>query len=272
MRNTRRFALLLMFTLMSVITFAVHVSAEFTKSGDVLQDTDTGLEWLEMSRSVGISAETIIAGTDPEHLASQGWIHASLEQIDTLFTNAGIVGYGGQSHSNFEGANLLISQLGATGAFGDSTFIQAFSGDGPLGSEPPSLFTPVVITSSGTFGGADFPGPPVPSFVQNPSIGNWLVRPISSPADFDGDGVPDEADNCLAIPNPDQTDRDGDGLGDACDIDDLYTIIRNLGRKCDMLEQKVIDLEENLQNHRHKYLTGKGEGHNNTEVYTGQPE
>ncbi len=35
--------------------------------------------------------------------------------------------------------------------------------------------------------------------------------------DTDGDGVFDMQDNCVLIPNPDQTDSDGDGKGDACD-------------------------------------------------------
>ena len=40
------------------------------------------------------------------------------------------------------------------------------------------------------------------------------------PEDSDGDGIPDEEDNCPDVPNADQTVTDGDGLGDACDDDD----------------------------------------------------
>jgi hypothetical protein len=44
---------------------------------------------------------------------------------------------------------------------------------------------------------------------------------LSPPApDTDGDGIPDDTDNCRLQPNPDQTDTDGDGAGDACDTDD----------------------------------------------------
>jgi hypothetical protein len=39
------------------------------------------------------------------------------------------------------------------------------------------------------------------------------------PADGDGDGVPDDADNCADVANPGQVDRDSDGTGDACDAD-----------------------------------------------------
>ena len=37
------------------------------------------------------------------------------------------------------------------------------------------------------------------------------------PPDRDGDGVPDNADNCPGVPNPSQQDLDNDGLGDVCD-------------------------------------------------------
>jgi len=44
-----------------------------------------------------------------------------------------------------------------------------------------------------------------------------IVNPIS--VDSDGDGVPDDIDNCPTTPNADQTDTDGDGIGDACDLE-----------------------------------------------------
>jgi predicted extracellular nuclease len=48
--------------------------------------------------------------------------------------------------------------------------------------------------------------------------------------DADGDGVPDDGDNCPITANPDQSDTDGDGLGDACDACDgsigpSYTVL-----------------------------------------------
>lgn len=37
--------------------------------------------------------------------------------------------------------------------------------------------------------------------------------------DRDSDGIQDNRDNCVLIPNADQVDTDGDGRGDVCDAD-----------------------------------------------------
>ena len=42
--------------------------------------------------------------------------------------------------------------------------------------------------------------------------------PFDPALDSDGDGYPDDNDNCPDVPNEDQTDSDGDGIGDACDF------------------------------------------------------
>jgi len=47
--------------------------------------------------------------------------------------------------------------------------------------------------------------------------------------DTDGDGIPDDDDNCPDIPNPEQTDTDGDGVGDACDEPGTDYTITDLG-------------------------------------------
>lgn len=43
------------------------------------------------------------------------------------------------------------------------------------------------------------------------------ITVTASAPDDDRDGVPDGADNCAEVPNPDQRDQDGDGAGDVCD-------------------------------------------------------
>ncbi len=43
--------------------------------------------------------------------------------------------------------------------------------------------------------------------------------PGGLPQDGDSDRVPDFADRCLTVANPDQKDADGDGFGDKCDAD-----------------------------------------------------
>lgn len=51
-------------------------------------------------------------------------------------------------------------------------------------------------------------------------IGALVVRTGDiGPADADGDGVADTADNCVETANTDQRDSDADGFGNVCDAD-----------------------------------------------------
>jgi len=47
--------------------------------------------------------------------------------------------------------------------------------------------------------------------------------------DTDGDGVPDEWDNCISVANPNQTDGDFDGYGNVCDPSVTQTAVTAFG-------------------------------------------
>lgn len=85
----------------------------------------------------------------------------------------------------------------------------------------------------------------------------WIAI-LPDPHDYDGDGVPDESDDCPRLPNADQSDPDGDGVGTLCDNcadaanpDQLDTDGDSLGDVCDPfpddpqneLAQCTLDLE-----------------------------
>ena len=53
--------------------------------------------------------------------------------------------------------------------------------------------------------------------------------------DSDGDEVDNDDDNCVDVPNADQTDTDGDGEGDACDDDDDDDDILDADDNCRMV-------------------------------------
>jgi hypothetical protein len=64
-------------------------------------------------------------------------------------------------------------------------------------------------------------GGSIPTFRLPIGLG-LLPASLSSSPDSDGDGIPDDADNCPNVPNPIQDDRDNDGKGDVCDGNPAY--------------------------------------------------
>jgi hypothetical protein len=125
------------------------------------------------------------------------------------------------------GAGFLVYQ--ALGAFA----VQA-------GDDPKALYSNAftILGSPVAAPPVDTDGDGVPDetdncpTVSNPdqadSNGNGIGDACDAP-DTDGDGVPDETDNCPTVSNPDQADSNGNGIGDACDVQPCIGDFNNSG-------------------------------------------
>jgi len=63
----------------------------------------------------------------------------------------------------------------------------------------------------------DCPTVPDPEQIDSNHDGIGDACQGGGPPDTDGDGIPDSMDNCPTVPNPDQADSNHNGIGDACD-------------------------------------------------------
>ncbi len=94
--------------------------------------------------------------------------------------------------------------------------------DGPVpfltgtqpGEDDPNVYTPVRVNENSITSGIDI--------LTNTGAPGGLIGTGGGPGpgvdgDIDGDGILDGVDNCINVPNPDQTDTDGNGVGDVCE-------------------------------------------------------
>lgn len=91
--------------------------------------------------------------------------------------------------------------------------------------DAPGLYVAQLVVTSG-----DRRSQPQTLVIEAVAPFDGQHRPIASPlvgglsperggSDIDGDGVPDDIDNCVETPNPNQIDTNNDGFGNFCDPD-----------------------------------------------------
>ena len=96
----------------AVISFSPNATAVLMDNGDTTVDTATGLEWLDLTKTVGLSINQALA---TGFVTSDGFSHATVAQVNTLFLNAGFLTTNNVNNpANNPAANLLTSLMGVT--------------------------------------------------------------------------------------------------------------------------------------------------------------
>jgi hypothetical protein len=91
---------------------ASQVNAALIDNGTSMFDTGTGLEWLDLTVTQGISWNAAEATT---YVTNDGYVHATEAQVITLFTNAGFLTTNNSNNPlNNPAATDLLTFLGCT--------------------------------------------------------------------------------------------------------------------------------------------------------------
>lgn len=165
--------------LITLAAFTVGTShAILIPFGNTTVDTDTGLAWLDLTVTEGLSPSAALAAHPEFRLGLNPEVH-------TLFLNGGITAVDGSFRtSDFAAANNLIALLGATLVSPTIPASQGWSAD-PATS---GFFNPFVQANNTTLAGRAFPGSLFSSAFGIGDVGVFLVQdapdlaPVPEPA------------------------------------------------------------------------------------------
>ena len=144
-------------------------------------------------------------------------IAPSSERVPAFFaaTDQGI------ARASISGSETYIVRLLADGSGADfATYLGGTGHDGFV-SDVAVTAPGEIVLATGTFSSTF---PTTESALQGAfgGVADGVIAKVmigGHASDADTDGVPDSADNCVEVGNPDQHDSDGDGFGNLCDPD-----------------------------------------------------
>ncbi len=217
-------------------------SAAIIDFGGFFRDTDSGLDWLDVTSTLGLSYDDIVGGAGG--WVTAGWRHATSEELCVLW-NAGPSCF----HINTISLSTSIAQAnqGFLNLFGFVT--TCCTGGGEVFTTTGLLERAGQPASRSPFGELQFfeagfnPRARVTWFnnagssFSRPDIGNFMVRVVvPCPGDADGNNSVDLEDLNLVLFNfgsavPVGTNGDVDGTGQV-DLEDLNLVLFNFSTTC----------------------------------------
>lgn len=167
-------------------------SSPLEDRGDTTYDPNTGLEWLDLSRTAGQSYSNVLNGWNG-YTTSQGYRFATRDEVVQLFTDAGATYIGNPSLSgepaNLPAATQTLSLLGTTLTQTDLRRSWMFYAPGteptlPSTEHVPSAVFGVGIVYAGSSEQGFFLVPglfPLQSYAS-PELASALVRAVPEPS------------------------------------------------------------------------------------------
>lgn len=162
--------------------FAVLKEVDLATPGDglVTRDTDTGLDWLDLTQTTNLSYDDVVGGAGG--WVADGWGYAGTAQVCDLFSKLGSVpspcpgmltatGNTISMHTNLLGVTASdANNVGLGGLYDDGT-----PGDGVIGTaianfEIPANQTEIFVADDA-----------IPTNLPSANAGSFLVRPAPPP-------------------------------------------------------------------------------------------
>lgn len=172
-------ALFLSLTLASAVSHATLLEMDFSAPGDslLLSDSATGLEWLDLTATTGLSYDDLIAGLGPvDFVGAHDFRFATISEVGLLWSHAGIVNPSGSSSANNRaGVEFLLATMGCTFACGTDGATN--QGQAEYDSPGATLGGPFIQLRSegGAAAALNAPITEARSFASS-SLGSYLVR------------------------------------------------------------------------------------------------
>jgi hypothetical protein len=148
--------------------------------GDELltRDTSTGLEWLDVSATLGLSYVQAAASTFARDL---GFRHASITEVVGLYTEFGLADFSGSfQDENYLGATSFIDAMGPGTDTGNYDLVEGWADLDPFDSNLASTTTVAAGHPPSLNGQVGISNPPSFKNEARATTGNFLVRSFSS--------------------------------------------------------------------------------------------